>query len=1382
MSSIRSSGLKRYLFAVLPVEWILALTLRLRPFGRLIFLVLFLAAVMFTASCGVGAAPFFVAMPVFRPSVLLDTSSIVSWGALSLLVLVVGWLVRTRRKAIERSTRNQHLHQIYQLTNAVARSDTLETIYEEALNALAQSLKPDRAAVLLFDADRRMCFKAWRGLSEGYRKAVEGHSPWPAESRNPEPITIASVAADSNLGSLKEVISREGISAMAFIPLVCRDRLLGKFMIYYDSVHEFTPEEIHMAQTIASQIALALERTRTAEELKLYREIFAKTTDGIEITDSQGRYLEQNAAQRALLGYSDDELRGRTPAIHLGDEVFARIASELASSGRYSGELTSRSASGQMIPVDLSAFSIKNEAGSVLCQVGIKRDITQRRRSQQRLATQHAVTRILADAPTLGAAASRILEAVCNLLDWDVGVLWSVDQDAGVLACLEVWHRSDVTIPEFEAISRRQTFYSGIGLPGRVWASGKPAWIADVTRDSNFSRSPVAAREGLHGAFGFPITLGNDVLGVMEFFRREIREPDDALLQMFAIIGGQVGQFDARNRAQAALSRNEQDFSDFFENAPVAIHWVDSDGYILRANGAELKMLGYAREEYVGHHISEFHTDQAVVSDILHRLAAGETLHDREARLLCRDGSIRHGLISANVQWENGKFVHTRCVTRDVTERVRAGQERAQILAREQAARAYAEAAELRFRDLVNSLDAIVWEADATTFRFTFVSQRAQQILGYPVERWLGEPDFWVNLLHFEDREEAVSLRRNATQGGEDHDIEYRVVASDGRVLWMHDIVHVIRDQAGKSRQLRGLMVNISERKEDDARQRFMAEARPVLASSLDYATTLATVARLTLPGLADGCVVDLIDDDGEIRRVAQAHVNPSKESLLQDLPFGMDAGKIGTVLSTGQPAFYAEIPVSSRLDSNGSETPLDLHQGLHRLREIGARSLISVPLRARGRTLGTITLFYGESGRYYRAADLALAEDLARRAALAIDNARLYREAQEASRIKDEFLATVSHELRTPLNAVFGWARMLRTRPLDPETSAQALETIERNARLQTQIIEDILEVSRIITGKLRLNVGPVELVPILEAAIDSVRLAADAKGIRLNVFLDPQVEPASGDPERLQQVVWNLLSNAIKFTPEGGTVEIKLMQQTPQASHARIVVKDTGNGIRPDLLPFVFDRFRQGDSSTGRRYGGLGLGLAIVRHLVELHGGTVSAESAGEGQGATFLIELPLIALRTPSKVPVQEPKTAAPVPAFVPELKGLRILVVDDDTDGRGLIAEMLQHYGASVTTFSSASELLNALPQSCWDFLVSDIGMPDIDGYELINRVRRTDAGHHLPAIALSAYAREEDRKKAVAAGYQMHLAKPVEPSELAAAIAGLVAKARKTAEA
>jgi CheY-like chemotaxis protein len=301
------------------------------------------------------------------------------------------------------------------------------------------------------------------------------------------------------------------------------------------------------------------------------------------------------------------------------------------------------------------------------------------------------------------------------------------------------------------------------------------------------------------------------------------------------------------------------------------------------------------------------------------------------------------------------------------------------------------------------------------------------------------------------------------------------------------------------------------------------------------------------------------------------------------------------------------------------------------------------------------------------------------------------------------------------------------------------------------------------------------VELAPVLTASIESVRLAADAKRIVLDVVLDPDAGLVSGDPERLQQVVWNLLSNAIKFTPEGGRVEVRLVQASP---HARSLVKDTGKGIPPEFLPFVFDRFRQADSSTGRRFGGLGLGLALVRHLVELHGGTVSAESQGEEKGAAFLVELPVIAHQTAAKEQPPEPRLPAPAPIALPELKGLRVLVVDDDRDARRLFAEMLQHYGASVTALASASEVLTALHESSWDLLVSDIGMPGIDGYELINRIRGTDSSRGLPAIALSAYAREEDRKKALATGYQMHLSKPVEPLELATAIACLMDKGKK----
>ena len=295
-------------------------------------------------------------------------------------------------------------------------------------------------------------------------------------------------------------------------------------------------------------------------------------------------------------------------------------------------------------------------------------------------------------------------------------------------------------------------------------------------------------------------------------------------------------------------------------------------------------------------------------------------------------------------------------------------------------------------------------------------------------------------------------------------------------------------------------------------------------------------------------------------------------------------------------------------------------------VRELKPRSFMVVPLVARGRTLGAISFVSAESGHRYDEDDLALAEDLARRAALAIDNARLYMETQEASRLKDDFLATVSHELRTPLNAILGWSRMLRTNRFDAETAAQALETIERNAKAQAQLIEDLLDVSRIITGKLRLDIRPVEPVAVINAAIDAVRPAADAKHVRIETVLDPWAGIVSGDPDRLQQVLWNLLSNAIKFTPKDGSVQIRLERVN---SHIEITVSDTGQGIAPEFLPFVFDRFRQADSTLTRAHGGLGLGLAIVRHLVEMHGGTVRAESEGENRGATFTVTLPLRAI---------------------------------------------------------------------------------------------------------------------------------------------------------
>ncbi|MHC5852202.1 hybrid sensor histidine kinase/response regulator [Nostoc sp.] len=382
--------------------------------------------------------------------------------------------------------------------------------------------------------------------------------------------------------------------------------------------------------------------------------------------------------------------------------------------------------------------------------------------------------------------------------------------------------------------------------------------------------------------------------------------------------------------------------------------------------------------------------------------------------------------------------------------------------------------------------------------------------------------------------------------------------------------------------------------------------------------------------------------------------------------------------------------------------------------------------------------------------------------------------QAQQANRIKDEFLAVLSHELRSPLNPILGWARILQKNHQDAAKTQYALETIERNAKLQAQLIEDLLDVSRILQGKLSLNTVPVGLTFTIKAALETVRLAAEAKSIQIQTIFEPNVGQVLGDSSRLQQVVWNLLSNAIKFTSQGGRVEVRLETikdevDTHSAEYTQITVSDTGRGISGDFLPYVFDYFRQADGTTTRKFGGLGLGLAIVRHLVELHGGTVQADSPGEGQGAVFTVKLPPIAASKLNQVNTADSDRSDL------NLNGLQALLVDDDRDSREFIAFVLEQYGAKVTEADSAHDALNNLMQTKFDLLISDIGMPDMDGYTLIRQIRKQspDRGGEIPAIALTAYAGEIDRQQALTAGFQQHISKPIELEVLIQAILTIV---------
>ncbi len=708
------------------------------------------------------------------------------------------------------------------------------------------------------------------------------------------------------------------------------------------------------------------------------------------------------------------------------------------------------------------------------------------------------------------------------------------------------------------------------------------------------------------------------------------------------------------------------------------------------------------------------------------------------------------------------------------------------------------------------------------------VNQKLAEIFGYTQAELMQMT--WVELTYPEDLAADLANFNQLLAGtSESYSMDKRFVRKNGEVFYASISVNCVRRADQSVNYFVALVQDITDRKlaEQEREQliaeqagrreaeaqgqksAFLAQASTELASSLDYETTLAKVAGLAVPFLADWCMVDILSEQQEIRRVAIAHQDTSQETLGWEIyhryppEFDQPRG-VARVLRTGKAVLAASITDSNLLEIAQNTEHLQL------LRQLGLKSVIVVPMQARGRILGAITLITAESERCYDRADLSLVEDLAHRAAIAVDNARLYQETQSAqqiaelaytaerqaradseaarntaeaaNRIKDEFLATLSHELRTPLNAMLGWTQLLRTRKMDAEKMGRALETIDRNTRALSKLIEDILDVSRIMTGKLHLSAQPCDLVGVIEGALEAVRPAAEAK--KMQVLLNnASALLVWADSNRLQQVILNLLSNAIKFTPNGGVVEVSLCAVAANGtseSYAQIQIKDTGKGISPEFLPHVFERFRQENNSTTRNYGGLGLGLALVRYLVELHGGIVNADSPGEGLGSTFTVELPLSNVLTEGKIRAVEAagleKAAASEAANsqpLTQLTGLRLLIVEDEADARDLLATILEQNGAQVSAAGSATEALSMLLASKFDVLVSDIGMPNVDGYTFIRKVRELeDLETFMPAVALTAYARESDCQLAIAAGFQVHLSKPFDPNQLVGVVAQL----------
>jgi PAS domain S-box-containing protein len=653
--------------------------------------------------------------------------------------------------------------------------------------------------------------------------------------------------------------------------------------------------------------------------------------------------------------------------------------------------------------------------------------------------------------------------------------------------------------------------------------------------------------------------------------------------------------------------------------------------------------------------------------------------------------------------------------------------------------------------------------------RVRFMNPVAERLTGWRADEAAGRPLTEVFPIFNEETGAVVEnpvdkvLRVGTVVGLANHTVLRR---RDGTEVPVDDSAAPIHDPDGKIEGVVLVFRDASEEKRELLRRSFLATATEQLLEADDYRDALARIAQLAVPRLADWVGVDVAEPGStRTQQLAVAHTDPAKVEYAREFarryPPDPDAlTGVRRVMRTGRSEFYPEIP-AELLERAAVD---DEH--LRIIRELDLRSALVVPLRGKGPVFGAISFVLAGSDRRYTRRDLELAEDLARRAGLIIERRRLEEEAERANRMKDEFLATMSHELRTPLQAILGYASMLeRGIARDP---GKAIAAILRNATAQTRLVEDILDVSRISSGKLQLAMTRVDLVAAIRAALESIRPAALARRIQISEVLPADLGQVLGDFDRLQQVVWNLLSNAVKFTPTDGAVEVRAERAE---STQRVIVRDTGMGIAAEHLTTIFERFHQVDSSTTRAHRGLGLGLAIVRYLVEAHGGTVHAESAGLGQGATFIVTLPVRA----DALAAADRSRDGRRPLDAERLHGIRILLVEDDDESRELLADVLAETGATVAQATSAVDGMAQLIAEPPHVLISDIGMPFEDGNSFLRRVRALspERGGDVPAIALTAYARPDDRRASEDAGFQLHVVKPVRPDQLLAAIESCV---------
>jgi PAS domain S-box-containing protein len=1075
------------------------------------------------------------------------------------------------------------------LTTAIGRAATIDEIYEAALDAIDQGLGVERASILLVDADGVMRFKAWRGLSDDYRRAVEGHTPWAPGTKDAVPIVISDVNADPGLAPWLPTVRAEGIAAMAFVPLMTDGGVTGKFMLYYAEPHAATSAELQLAGVIAAQVAFAVQRVR-AEETGLARERQLRlVTDAAPVAiahcDRDGRYKFVNRTYTIRFGLSPDDVVGKSMAEVLGRDAAASVQ------------------------------------------------------------------------------------------------------------------------PYFVAALNGEPVEAEIEIPYRVLG----ARMVHLRYEPEF-------------------------------------DTDGAVCGLVAAILDVTDQY-----RTARLKRYADEYLRTLVDAtPECVKVVAADGTLLEMNAAGLEMVEASSKDAVaGRCVYDLIApeDRAAFREFNERICKGER-GSLEFEIIGLGGTRRAMETTAVPLTARDGSIHQLAITREVTHRRRA-----------EAALVQSEA---MFRQLAETLPQIIWTTGADG-EASYFNPRWYDYTGLPAGSF--ERDAWRECMHPEDRQAALDAWVQSFARGNPYQCEVRL--RDGRTgayRWHLARSVPVRDETGAVVRWIGSSTDIDDQKRAERTSRFIAAASRTLATLVDYQTALQRVAELAVPDFADWCAVDMAEENGCLRRLALCHADPGKVQLAFDLerrypPRQPSEQGAQRVLKTGQPEMTPEIP-----DALIEQVAHDAEH-LAAIRTLGLRSYISVPLIGGGRTIGVITFIAtDDSGRRYDEQDLSVAQELAYRAGIAIENARLYSDLQQAARQKDEFLAVLAHELRNPLAPIRTALQLVAVAGDDAARRNRACTVMDRQLRHMVRLVDDLLDVSRITRGRIELQKQPAELAAILQNAIETSRPTIEGNGHELTVTFPRDPVVVHADPTRLAQVFSNLLNNAAKYTPRGGHIVVAA-ESTDGGVAVR--VQDSGIGIPEEMLDHVFDMFVQVDRSFERSSGGLGIGLTLVKRLVEMHGGTVEARSEGPGAGTEFVVRLPTVACD--AKHETERAHGRLPIPAA-----SRRVLVADDNEDAAECLADALRLMGHDVLTVRDGLSAVEAVDTRRPDLVFLDLGMPRMDGYEAARRIRAL-RGNQVTIVAVTGWGQSEDQRRSQEAGFDRHLIKPIDISDVATLIEALPAR-------